>query len=667
MITNVDYPEQMTGADRWMIRIEPDGTEESKQPQTIHETEPEAYFGLRWCRTRWGHPAQWASFDDAFDYALEHGPKEDEPPKPGEVTHLCFVLRDVTPGDALRFIAFDFDKCIDDDGNLDPAVDAMLNRLDTWVEISKNGRGLHAVAQYYGPAIRSQPQCPIGNTVVDVITSGQIVCTGTRFSDYSKFNADLQLKTLDDLFEMKPRAAKGDAGDCWVDEFSVIPNGMFHLFDEMKDWPICCRSKMGSTLGEGGDTEFFHAACHLARFGLTGEAARELLGHVRVDPVPFTHAEVTHKIECAYAHVMEEGEFGRFDARNQFDAVEPVEADVIIIRYGYEGNSLADHFAAFSESTRPKFIIDEVLFEQGSMIIGGQQKSFKTSVGLDLLISVATLKPFLNRFPIECDPKSVAIFSAETTEWMMTDYLRTILASKSLRVQDVKQPFTINSNVPAFTMDRSGEMKRNKAFEKYMAKHKPDLVFLDPLYRMFAGVNQADISQMGRALDYVEHICKDNDSMPIFCHHSRKPNTANGIEFPKMTLNDLSGAGGGAFARQWLLLSHTREYANDSARLHCLIGSSGGSTRNWIIDVETMANGRRTWQTAARVQTTADDLVNYLGRIGSQTIKQCAKALKTNELDIKNVAEKLDEAGVLDYNGDTLTPLNTNWKGEQEF
>ena len=210
-------------------------------------------------------------------------------------------------------------------------------------------------------------------------------------------------------------------------------------------------------------------------------------------------------------------------------------------------------------------------------------------------------------------------------------------------------------------------MKRNKAFEKYMLKHKPKVVFFDPLYRMFSGVNQADISQMGQALDYVEHICKDNDSMPIFCHHSRKPNTANGVEFPRMTLNDLSGAGGGAFARQWVLLSHTREYANDSARLHCLIGSSGASTKNWIIDVETKRGGQRVWNTIARVQTTIDDLIHHLSKMGTQTIKQTAKALRVSEGEVKDVAERLDDRGVIDYNGDTLTPINLNWKGERNF
>ncbi|MHC5059408.1 MAG: AAA family ATPase, partial [Planctomycetota bacterium] len=539
MTVSVHFPQQMTEADRWMVRIEPDGSKESKQPLSINESEPEGYFGLRWCRSRWGHPTQWATFDDALTYALENGPKEDEPPKPGEVTHLCFVLRDITQGEDHRFIAFDFDGCIDEHDNLDPAVCEVLSELDTWVEVSKNGRGLHAVGRYYGPAIKTQTKCPIGNCTVDVITSGQIVCTGQQYGDYSKWND-----------KPKTRTAKDSETDAFEIETPDLPIGKFEYFREvMETWEPCIE-------GQDGDGTFFKAALYLGRFGsITGDDAVTLLGHVQQHP-PFNLTETQWKVQCAYEELIEEGQFGLYDAAANFGSIEPVEVDeIVVVRYGYEGNSLLQHFEAFSPDTRPNYIIDEVLFEQGSMIIGGQQKSFKTSIGLDLLVSLATLKPFLNKFPIECDPKSIAIFSAETTEWMMTDYLRTILASKSLHPADVKSEFTINSNVPAFVMDRSGEMKRNKAFEKYMERHRPNVVFLDPMYRMFAGVNQADISQVGRALDYVEQICKEYDSMPIFCHHSRKPNTQNGVEFPKMTLNDLSGAGGGAFARQWILLS----------------------------------------------------------------------------------------------------------------
>ena len=233
-------------------------------------------------------------------------------------------------------------------------------------------------------------------------------------------------------------------------------------------------------------------------------------------------------------------------------------------------------------------------------MIGGQNKSFKTTVGLDLLVSLATGRLFLNEFEIECPTKTIAIFSSETQEHLMTQYLGTILKSKHLTVDDFRKSFTINSTIPPFIMRSDGSMKRNSRFEKYLKEKKPDVIFFDPLYRMFLGVNQADISSMGQALEFVESTCMRFGAMPIFCHHSRKPNTMNGQEFPVMTLNDLSGAGGGAFCRQWLLLSHTRRYVNGSGRLHACIGASGADEHQWIINVDTYDDERnRVWHPRA--------------------------------------------------------------------
>lgn len=667
MIESVDYPQPMIDSARWMVRIQADGANDTKQPQSIHESQPEGYSGPTWFRTRWSDPIQWASFADAVEYAVEND----------GVTHLCFVIQDNQRGDARRFIAFDFDGCIDDDGQLDPVVNSVLQELGTWVEVSKNGKGLHAVGQYYGPAIKTQNKVPVGNCFADIITSGQIVCTGKQYQNYAQWNDCIDLSAFD-FVVMKEKAIKDTSGDCWGDEFDGIPSAKEYLIDEMKEWPICCRSKLGSALGSGGDVEFFKAACHLARHGVTGEGARKLLEGVQVDPVEFTHSEITHKIQSAFEHVSGEQEFGLFEngvrsARAEFDAIEPLEIEEAppTKNPGFEGLEIREHFKTFSLETMPKYIIKNLLFEQGALMIGGQNKTFKTSIGLDLLVSLATLKPFLNEFPIECDSKSIAVFSSETREWMMTQYLGTVLKSKGITVDDIHKSFTINSNVPSFRMDQNGRMARNMKFERYMSEHKPDIVFFDPLYRMFAGVNQADISSMGQALEYVEQVCIDNNSMPIFCHHSRKPNTAAGVEYPVMTLNDLSGAGGGAFTRQWLLLSHTREYVNGSARLHCCVGASGADTTDWVINLETWEGPKderqRVWQPSAYGLNVDSEVMHRLSLESSSTVPKLAKSLKKTEYEIRKAVDRLDAKGSINLVSNSVQLAAPNLKGEVDF
>ena len=64
----------------------------------------------------------------------------------------------------------------------------------------------------------------------------------------------------------------------------------------------------------------FRAACHLARHGVTGEAALELLDCVPADP-PFTEEELRHKVESAFKSVNGENEFGAIGSQSEFDIV----------------------------------------------------------------------------------------------------------------------------------------------------------------------------------------------------------------------------------------------------------------------------------------------------------------------------------------------------------
>lgn len=654
------FPQQMMSASRWMIHHrEATDDNETKQPESVHTTKPDGYIGDGWTRTRWAQACQWVDYDTANDYLLTHR----------NADHLCFVLRDLEPGEKTRFICFDFDNCFDELGRLDHSVADFVNEVDSFAERSKNGRGLHVVAEYYGPPLKTKNAVPFGNCKVDVITSGQIVATGDIYEDEKPFDgwATIDLAILKTRFGLKVKMVEGrQVGDCWTLEFDKTPDDKQYLASNMYEWEPCIS-------GHGGDKEFFKAACHLARHGVTGEAARECLSYIQAQP-PFTDAETTHKIESAFVRVHDDGEFdtfshGRRSAKSEFGAVDQPDTDkgtadiagvdslptlegmndaeIAFYRAtGFAGLELTRHFEIFAPANMPNFIIRDLMFETGALMIGGQNKTFKTTIGLDLVVSLATGRSFLNEFEIECATKNIAIFSSETQDYLMTQYLGTVLVAKGLTPSDFRKSFTINSTVPPFVMQNDGRMKRNLRFEQYLQDKKPDVVLFDPLYRMFLGVNQADISSMGQALEFVELTCTRYGAMPIFCHHSRKPTTMQGAEFPVMTLNDLSGAGGGAFCRQWLLLSHTRRYVNGSGRLNVCIGASGADEHQWIIDIETYDDDRnRVWQPKAFKLNLLEELIHRLQTDGPLTIRQLAGRLKASENAIETVADKLEADG----------------------
>jgi len=193
---------------RWMIRHrEASDDNTTKQPESVHTTKPDGYVGEGWTRTRWAQSCQWVDYDTANDYRLSN---------PG-VDYLCFVFRDLEPGEKIRFICFDFDNCFDELGDLDPDVEEFLYKLDTFAERSKNGLGLHVIAEYRGPPFKTKPGVEFGGCKVDIITSGQIVATGDVYGGYDMLQRidpyDIRAK-----FGLVEKNVEGrQVGDCWGD------------------------------------------------------------------------------------------------------------------------------------------------------------------------------------------------------------------------------------------------------------------------------------------------------------------------------------------------------------------------------------------------------------------------------------------------------------------
>ena len=284
------FPQAMIAAARWMIRYrEATDDNEKKQPESVHETKPDGYVGDNWHRTRWAQSAQYVDFDTANDYRLSHP----------EIDYLCFILRDLEPGEKTRFICFDFDKCFDAFGVLDPNVAEFVQETGSFTEKSASGKGLHVVSEYYGPPLKTKPVIPFGGCTVDVITSGQIVATGDVYNGIDGWSP-VEYGFIRHKFGLVEKNVSGQlVGDCWASEFDTLPPEKTYLKEEMYDWNECIE-------GHGGDKEFFKAACHLARHGATGEAARKLLDLVPASP-KFNDQETTHKIESAFVRVHDDG------------------------------------------------------------------------------------------------------------------------------------------------------------------------------------------------------------------------------------------------------------------------------------------------------------------------------------------------------------------------
>ncbi len=90
------------------------------------------------CRASSIEPATWATFEDATEaYAVLVDRAADS--RRGPVAGIGVVLTQ-----AAGVTCMDLDRVIDPDGRLDPRAETIIDRCDSWTEISPSGTGLHA-------------------------------------------------------------------------------------------------------------------------------------------------------------------------------------------------------------------------------------------------------------------------------------------------------------------------------------------------------------------------------------------------------------------------------------------------------------------------------------------------------------------------------------------
>ncbi len=132
-------------------------------------------------------------------------------------------------------------------------------------------------------------------------------------------------------------------------------------------------------------------------------------------------------------------------------------------------------------------------------IIAGQPKSFKSTLAMDMALSVASGKPFLETFEVHHEGP-VLIIQNENTDAIVRDRFEKIALSKGEvgRVEGDSKGLRIEwaRDLPLFMVNQSGftlDSEANRvALESLIERLKPNLVQLDPLYLLFAGdINSA--------------------------------------------------------------------------------------------------------------------------------------------------------------------------------
>ena len=274
------------------------------------------------------------------------------------------------------------------------------------------------------------------------------------------------------------------------------------------------------------------------------------------------------------------------------------------------------------EAAEVSYLVDGILTAGEPGTVGGPAKCLKTLTMVDLVLSVASGQPFLNRFKV-LRQGPVGFLSGESGRAVLRRAVLRIAKAKGIDeangIDFRELPIAWGFSLPQLTV-----REHIAALGDWIVKEKLVLVGLDPAYLCLLNAANAgkagNLFAMGAALAPLSEIVGQTGATVVLLHHYRKNRPDNGGE--PADLEDLAMSGMMEWSRFWLLLDRVEPYANDG--LHKLWLRAGGSAGHaglygltvnerageagdgWQVGVELSNDARKTIQQAKENRRAAE-------------------------------------------------------------
>ncbi|MCX7428948.1 MAG: AAA family ATPase [Planctomycetia bacterium] len=249
-----------------------------------------------------------------------------------------------------------------------------------------------------------------------------------------------------------------------------------------------------------------------------------------------------------------------------------------------------------------EYLIEDMLVAQQPILMVGPMKSLKTSMMLDLCLSLATGTYFLGQFNVT-RKTNVLVISGESGKAVLLDTLKRIARPRRIDLAKVDN-LIISDRLPQLS-----NPTHLQALRQQIEKHKPEVLAIDPAYLALDGTDAANLMIFGQQIRAVSQLCQELGVALLLCHHAKK---ASGADYRPINLTDASWAGFGEHCRQWFLINHREKWDADTgtARLWLGVGGSAGHGGLYAVDIEEGLRkdpkGRR-WVVSVTTATEAQD------------------------------------------------------------
>ncbi len=255
------------------------------------------------------------------------------------------------------------------------------------------------------------------------------------------------------------------------------------------------------------------------------------------------------------------------------------------------------------EPAPPEYLVPGILAAGKPAFLIGPEKCLKSSIALDLGLSLASGTHFLNKFRVP-EQHNVALILAENGKAWAEQKLKQIGRSKQrfwrvnaeaareewaffdwppLDFGAVRSRLEISFTRPVLHGSSHLGWRYLEALEKWLELAFIDVLILDPFYRCDLGdVNPSDPYAMAHILDYFERICQKTGTTLIITDHGLR-----GQKDGLPSLQNTAWSPMARFAPQWLLLGHHRSFdtATGTAHLRLTVGGRDGHMGQYELTV----------------------------------------------------------------------------------
>ena len=268
---------------------------------------------------------------------------------------------------------------------------------------------------------------------------------------------------------------------------------------------------------------------------------------------------------------------------------------------------------AFADSiVEHEFLIDDVLVAGQPMLISGPGKCMKTTIALEMAISLACGPgcKFLGRFEIRRQCK-VGFWSAESGGSTLLETLERILRAKHRNKNECQ--LMLSSEIPSIDMDAD-----TNDFGKVLVDNEITVAFIDPLGMALGGAAEhlANSHVISQRLHTFAGACTRAGCMPVLLDHhsmSASKNKHGREAYGMPDITHMAYGGARNWMRQWLQVNRRSAYKFDGKHgLWMSVGGSAGHSGGYKVDIEEgvlKPGSRRHWH----VEVSDLDIVNEEG------------------------------------------------------